>query len=707
MIGYSELIEWLDPAELQKMQESFSEITGMSSVTIDMDGNRLSRTTGSSDYCDLLSTSSGSFKRLCTHGRIYGAKEAASLGHGTYYFATDGLIEFSAPIIIDGEIIACLVGGMVFEYVPEEERIKALAKKLMLDPEKLWKAAKKTPVCSIESVEKAAKFLYDVAAIVAGTATSRIQMDKAAKELARASRMQNDFVANMSHEIRTPMNAVIGMADIALQAEMSPEAQEYVSQIRISGQSLLHIVNDILDYSKISAGKMDIFEDRYDLALLVRNSTNIITNRLRGKENEIAFLLDIHPSTPRYLYGDPSRIQQVLVNICNNAVKFTNKGYIKVSIRAFPLDDDHVTLSAKVTDTGIGIKPQDRSKLFRSFTQVDSKRNRNVEGTGLGLAIVKQLVTLMHGTVDVDSTYGVGSTFTLEIPQRVAERAPFAKIENPSNYAVIGFFSNSHVAHNFRDILDMENVAVDSFVYDETAPRLFERWFADHEMRKCFFFTDERSLERGIFKDIDLSAPRYKEIRPRILAEPFTEGEPWKDIPRIVVVKKPFCPLKALESIEIKCDLPNAKDAVPSKKAAFSAPDAKILVVDDNKVNLRVAQKMLEMFETKVDRAYSGKEAMELISNNKYDLIFMDHMMPELDGVDTTRLIRRFHPEMSDVPIIALTANAVDEVRALFLSEGMNDFIAKPIELNILSDKLKTWLPKGKIREENKTATGA
>jgi len=209
--------------------------------------------------------------------------------------------------------------------------------------------------------------------------------------------------------------------------------------------------------------------------------------------------------------------------------------------------------------------------------------------------------------------------------------------------------------------------------------------------------TDEQSLEAGIFSNIDFTQEPYSKVTPVILAETFSEEQKFKDIPRVRVIKKPLCSLKVYETIAGDKASLSKKSQNSGKNIDFTIPDAKILVVDDNKVNLRVAEKLLAMFGCSVDKAYSGKEAMELVSEKDYDIIFMDHMMPELDGIDTTRLIRRFHPKMSEVPIIALTANAMDDVKKLFLNEGMNDFIAKPIELSVLSEKIKTWLPAEKI----------
>lgn len=233
---------------------------------------------------------------------------------------------------------------------------------------------------------------------------------------------KSDFLANMSHEIRTPMNAVLGMAEMALREEMTPQAKQYIRQIRSSGKHLLVIINDILDFSKIESGKLDILKAEYEPLSMVNDLINIVNTRIGSKPLE--FTLDLDPGIPRKLYGDSVRIHQVLLNLLNNAVKFTERGEVHLALSYEYIDDETIMLRAVVRDTGIGIKPEDMGKLFQSFQQVDSKRNRNIEGTGLGLAISKQLLKLMNGSIRVESKYNSGSVFYVELPQRVVSREP-------------------------------------------------------------------------------------------------------------------------------------------------------------------------------------------------------------------------------------------------------------------------------------------
>ena len=689
------LLKWLDYAELQKVQNSFSELTGMSAVVTDNEGNPLTEKSGSSSYCDLLVQSSGQACRLCNACRCFGSKEARKTGHGTFYYCHMGLVEFSSPIVVNDTIVAVFVGGMVFERPPVQEDIHKYAVAFGIDPGALWNAARKIPVFEIEKIEKAAAFLYDIANVCAGTAESRIRMDNAGKELEKVSQMKSDFLANMSHEIRTPMNAVIGMADVALSEEMSPEAQEYVRQIQSSGKSLLHIINDILDYSKITSGKLDIFEEDYDPRVMIRDITSIVLSRLKDKENDVILLMDIDSNIPSALFGDSSRIRQVLINLANNAVKFTNKGFVKIFIGGKKLDSETFLLSLKVADTGIGIKKGDLDKLFQSFTQVDSKRNRNVEGTGLGLAIVKSIVETMNGNISVESKYEVGSTFTVELPQKISDPAPLTKIDAPEKIAACGFFTNADRAENFANNCDHLGISEDAFIEFDEAPGRFDNWLLVRANYTKFVFLESKIADEVLAR-ISLNSEKCAHVYPVIVGSSDDENlEAYKN-KNFKIARFP------LQSLNLSPLFTHSEAVSEEKKdedgqERFSASSAVVLVVDDNKVNLRVAEKMLSMYGITPHKAMSGVEALDMIIKTNYDLIFMDHMMPGLDGIDTTRLIRRFHPKFNSIPIIALTANVVEESRKMFLDEGMNDFIGKPIDIKVLGEKLKKWLPPSKI----------
>ena len=382
-----------------------------------------------------------------------------------------------------------------------------------------------------------------------------------------ANRAKSTFLSSMSHEIRTPMNAIVGMTEVLLRREHSKETVEYLNNIKVSGEALLTIINDILDFSKIESGKMDIVEGKYNPKSMINALKMIFENRATGKPVELIYNVD--DNIPVMVLGDEHRIRQIIINLVNNAIKFTDRGYVKVTVKSQAIDDKKVELLFEVEDTGIGIKEEELPKLFGSFQQLDVKKNHVKEGTGLGLAISKQLVELMGGNIGLESEYGKGSTFYFTVPQTI--------IAN----------------------------------------------------------TIEELEELGINTDDE-------------------------------------------DSEEVK----------------FIASNAHILLVDDNEMNIKVGKALLEIFKMNIDTAANGRKALEMVINNKYDLVFMDHMMPEMDGIEATREIRKLEDEYyRTLPIIALTANATSEAKEMFFRERMNDFVAKPIQMNEIARCLKKWLP--------------
>ncbi len=436
------------------------------------------------------------------------------------------------------------------------------------------------------------------------TVKAKIKQDKALEEAKRASEAKTDFLANTSHEIRTPINAVLGMnemilresakaeklsdTDPAVYHEVFRKIRHYSGNVDSAGSNLLSIINDILDFTKIEEGKMDIVEVEYQLSSLINDVSNMIY--FKAKEKNLTFVTKVDEKLPDRLFGDVVRVRQVITNILNNAVKYTDQGSVtfKVngSIPEISKDGEKVIeLVIEVSDTGIGISKENIGKLFGKFERVDLEKNSTKEGTGLGLAITKMLLDMMNGEVKVDSTYGSGSTFTITIPQVVLSEEPVGD-----------------------------------------------------------------------------------------LAEKFEKG-------------------------------------IGEKKAyheSFRAPKARILIVDDTKMNLVVATEFLKDTLVNIDTASGGKESVELALANKYDVILMDQRMPEMDGEEALRAIKS-HSEGPniDTPVICLTADAVVGARERYLSKGFNDYLTKPIDSTYLESMLRKYIPKEKIElvtEEEKTS---
>ena len=505
-----------------------------------------------------------------------------------------------------------------------------------------------------------------------------------------AAQSKSDFLSNMSHEIRTPMNAIVGMTQIMLRGETTDEQKEYLINIQNSGDALLSIINDILDFSKLESGKMEIIDEPYEPMSVFNDLSMIFLNRIG--DHPVELIYDVDPDMPKTLIGDKLRIRQIITNIANNAIKFTEEGYIRVAVhiltpeelaeREFPiLPDDQLMIHFEIEDTGQGIKEEDLDKLFGSFSQVDTKKNRAKEGTGLGLAISKSLVNSMGGEILVTSEYGKGSTFSFEILQGVEDAAPAAGIKQENRQTVAAAaFSTDIQKYNFEKLcrdFGIETVQIEDVINRSQKADVI---FSDVCGADCMKQFEENDEDKPVLV---------------VMRDPMKEKEPGQGI----TVNKPLYSLNFCQLINHeKTTYMEVKDEVID----FSAPDAHILIVDDNEINLKVAEGLLAPLEMHIDTASNGKEALEKIKDGAYNIIFMDHMMPEMDGVETTQHIRERDSEyMKTVPIIALTANAVAGAREEFLEAGMDDFVSKPIEMVEISRKIKAFLPRDLIQKKN------
>ena len=403
-----------------------------------------------------------------------------------------------------------------------------------------------------------------------------LQLEKAAADT--ANKAKSDFLADMSHEIRTPINAVLGMNEMILRESKDEQILEYSTNIKSAGNTLLSIINNILDFSKIEDGKMTLVPAEFDTAEFITNLVNTISERARAKGLE--FVTEIDESVPSKLYGDDVRISQIVMNLLTNAVKYTERGSVTLRMKNNGITDGSVKLRVEVSDTGIGIKDEDLSKLFESFKRIEEKRNRHIEGTGLGISIVCKLLAMMDSKLEVESQYAIGSTFGFNLKLRVTDPEPVGKYE---------------------------------------------------EKRKSVLSHDE--------------------------------------------------------------------------EAHIYAPKARILVTDDNGMNLKVAINFMKIFGITPVTCSSGAETIELMRQEKFDIVFLDHMMPNMDGIETLKILKD-EDLLGGAVVIALTANAVVGAEAQYLSAGFDGYLSKPITVNDIEKTLKKYLPSGVIENGASEAPG-
>ena len=490
-----------------------------------------------------------------------------------------------------------------------------------------------------------------------------------------SAQMKSNFLANMSHEIRTPMNAILGMTELIMHENATDSVLTHVADIRSACRGLIAIINDVLDISKIESGKLEIVPAQYHISSLLLDIISII--KTRADKKVISFVTNIDATIPSELYGDELRIKQILVNLLNNAVKFTHEGQITFTVSS-TIEDGACLLTFAVTDTGVGINPEDIHKIFVLFQQVDTKKNRNIEGTGLGLSISKQLVEMMGGSLEVESEFGIGSTFTVTIRQPVANSQPMANLKHLERNFVLVYENRPAYLGSITHALDSLGCRYQLCSNRSEMHSLLEASSYDYLFISSLYVNTVQ----------DIAAQKQPGAAIVVLNG---DGNPYYKS-NVISLAMPIHCLQLANILNDEYeDLGHKVNS--SHVADIIAPKAKVLVVDDNAVNLKVAVGLLSLFKIQADTAPGGIRALEMVRETDYDLIFMDHMMPVMDGIDTTIAIRNLGENYARIPIVALTANAIGGVKEMFKAEGLNDFLAKPIEMSKLNAILKKWLP--------------
>ncbi len=594
------------------------------------------------------------------------AGQSLAVGLGEYSKGWDGLLTAWAPVYYSDGTLSNMVAGVDMQdiYIKETQ----------------------TSSYTLMTV-----LIVSVAIVFATSMVCLMLYRRKARQFEAASQSKSDFLSRMSHEMRTPMNAIIGMSELMLREDLPPAAQTQATGINQAGSHLLAIINDILNLSKIESGKLEIIDEDYLFSSIITDVINII--RIRVVDKPVDFLVFVDSRLPCKLRGDVVRLRQVLSNLLSNAAKYTEEGSFSLSVTGTHKGRNSIELTIVVSDTGLGIREEDLPMLFDSFVQVNTSATKNIEGTGLGLTITKSITEAMGGDITVTSEYGKGSIFTVHIPQKIIDDRPLALVDDPASKNILLYEPRDHycsfaerIFYNLQlPYTCVRNQSAFLAALEESQTdysHIFVPYAMVATLQKTLDDTDSKKIIAMLDNDIQAVQANIRTIQ------------------------LPITCISIANTVNAVASA-GAPGQLQQAPARFIAPSANVLIVDDITTNLIVAQGLMSPYRMHIDTAKSGQDACALVQVKPYDIIFMDHMMPGMDGLDATAQIRALPADdgrYQALPIVAMTANAVSGMKEMYLKNGMNDYISKPIDYTKLEDILDRWIPSEKkepYREES------